>query len=526
MSGRPRIRRLALIACLAAGCGGAEPATRSKAPAFQGLSLRVAAVDDVALLEAVRAQSGEWQEQTGATIVIHPEAVEPAEAAEYDVVVYPGDRMGDLIEAAALAQIPEAAVRPVGLLPLGPDEAPTVSADEELDAPKRDPLDFSDVALALREQGGKYGEDRMGLPLGSTALVLVYRRDAFGGEANRAAAREAGFALEPPSSWEDLDALARFFQKRDWDGDGEAEHGLAVALGPNDAEGVALTAYLARAAALGQAPDQYALLFDADGPDLAPRIETPPFVEALAAVAAWKDLGPPEMTSFDAQAARAAFRDGRAAMLIDRAERASEWTDPKRPAPVGVAALPGSPRVFDPMRSVWLEPGRLNLAAYLPTGGGWFAGIGSAAEGTRREAAIDFLRTIASPETAAAIVSDPAFPMLPVRNSHLGLGLPDPRSALGVDSRAWGQAVNETFNAPRVVIGLRIPEAAGYLADLDAARVAAVRGDDPAAALGRAAAAWTERTSRLGPPQQRWHYRRSLNRLSTESQPPARRSSP
>jgi multiple sugar transport system substrate-binding protein len=476
----------------------------------------------VALLEAVRAQSGEWQEQTGASLVIHPEPVAAAEAADYDVVIYPGDRLGDLIEAAALATIPEAAIRSVEFLPLGPDEAPTVSADVELDAPKRDPLDFSDVALPIREQGGKYGEDRMGLPLGTTALVLVYRRDAFGSEANRTAAQEAGLRLEPPQTWEELDALAQFFQGRDWDGDGAVDSGLAVALGPDDAEGVALTAYLARATALGQAPDQYALLFDADGPDLEPRIETPPFVEALTAVAAWRDVGPPEMISFDAAAARAAFRDGRTAMLIDLAERATQWTDPRRPAPVGVAALPGSPRVFDPMRSIWLEPERLNIASYLPTGGGWFAGIGSTAEGLRRQAALDFLRMIASPETAAAIVSDPAFPMLPVRNSHLGLGLPDPRSALGVDSRGWGQAVNDTINAPRVVIGLRIPEADGYLADLDAARVAAVRGEDPAAALAQAASAWRKRTARLGPPQQRWHYRRSLNRLSTESQPPPR----
>ncbi len=521
---RIRIGRFSGIVALATawigGCGDPQ-ATPSAAPRFTGVELRIAAVGNPAILEAIRVQSGEWEEQTGARLVIHPEAVSPAEAGEYDVLVYAGDRMGALVDAGSLALIPEQAVRAVGLLPIGSETAADESSDEELGAPRRDPLDFTDVALPLREQAGKYGEDRMGLPIGSTGPVLIYRRDAFSSEANRQAAKQASLTLEPPKSWDQLDALARFFQGRDWNGDGEADHGLAVALGA-DAEGVGMATYLSRAAALGQAPDQFALLFDADGPDLTPWIASEPFVEALRGMAAWRDCGPPEMTSFDAGAAREAFRDGRTAMLIDLAERASSWTDPKRPATVGLAALPGSDRVYDPLRKEWSTPVQTNRVAYLPTGGGWFAGLGSTSEGRTREAAIAFLQAIASPETAVAIISDPAFPMLPVRNSHFVLGLPDPQSALGVDPRAWGQAVAETLGAPRVVIGLRIPEARGYLDDLEIARTKAAQGEDPATLLKRTADAWTQRTRRLGPAQQRWHYRRSLNRLSTESQPPRR----
>ena len=40
-----------------------------------------------------------------------------------------------------------------------------------------------------------------------------------------------------------------------------------------------------------------------------------------------------------------AFREGRAAMLIDRAEQVGTWSGGK---PIGVAALPGSERVFEP----------------------------------------------------------------------------------------------------------------------------------------------------------------------------------
>jgi multiple sugar transport system substrate-binding protein len=229
------------------------------------------------------------------------------------------------------------------------------------------------------------------------------------------------------------------------------------------------------------------------------------------------------MADFDPAAARAAFREGKVALLIDRPEHAAEWTNPKTPFPVEVAALPASTRVFDPARKVWLTPRLPNRVAYLPGGGGWLAGIGAHAKGKTYEAAVSLLQSLASPETAQAIVSDPAFPMTPVRNSHLALGLPDPRSALGVDSRSWGNAVSQSFDAPRVVIGLRIPESNEYLDDLGRALQSAMSGErTPEDALAEAAKSWDARTTRLGRQRQLWHYRRSLNRLSTTSTPPER----
>jgi multiple sugar transport system substrate-binding protein len=514
---RPAVIILALL-LLPAGCGPQAPTATG--PAFQGVELEVAAVGDPAILEAVRVQSGEWTAETGARLTIRSAPVAPGEAAGVEILVFPGDRLGDLVDAGALAFLPETAVRGAPRLPLGEPDDPDQDGDDPDAPPRRDPLDFADIAQPYREQVSKYGDDRIGLPLGGSALVLAYRRDAFTSEANRAAAEAAKVALKPPETWEELDALARFFGGRDWDGDGQPDHGIALALGP-DPDGVGDATLLARAAALGQPPDQYALLFDADA--MEPRVASPPFVEALAALVALADAGPPEMATFDADAARAAFRDGRVALLIDRAERAGRWTDPKAPRSVGVAPLPGSPRVYDPLGQQWITPTRPNRIGYLPIGGGWLIGLGARAEGRAREAALALARVLASPETAQAIVSDPAFPMTPVRTSHLTLGLPEPRAALGVDPRGWGQAVQETFGAPRVVIDLRIPEADGYLADLDAARADAARGvKEPQAALDEVASAWRARTERLGRDRQLWHYRRSLNRLPTTTEPPPR----
>jgi multiple sugar transport system substrate-binding protein len=102
----------------------------------------------------------------------------------------------------------------------------------------------------------------------------------------------------------------------------------------------------------------------------------------------------------------------------------------------------------------------------------------------------------------------------------MGQGMPDPLSAPDVDSRLWSDAVSRTLLAERVVPGLRIPGADGYLSDLSKGRVAAAAGEAPDKALGTVAKAWTERTKAAGTQRQLWHYRRSLNTLATLPQPP------
>ncbi len=493
--------------------------------AFEGVSLSVAAVGDPEILQSVGTQTGEWAREHGAQVNVLPEPGAPDAARSADVLIFPGDRLGDLVDVGAIAPLPESAVRPETSLPApGKAALPVAGSEEEGDdldrRPGRDPLDFSDVVLPYREQVTKYGDDRIGLPLGGSALVLVYRQDALASEALREEAASAGVSLGPPETWEQLDALARFLHGRKWDpARDEPGSGIALALG-DDPEGVADAIFLARAACLGQPPDRYEFLFDSD--TMEPRVASPPFVEALSALSALKEAGPEGMAGFDAEKARAAFREGKAALLIDRAERAAKWTEKTAPYPVGVARLPGSPRVFDPSRGAWLEAPTPNRPGFLPRGGGWLAGVSAGATGPRREAAIALVRSLAGPELSQAIASDPIFPMASVRGSHLTLGLIYPGLTSNINGKAWGDAVSSTYAGDRAVVGLRIPDAAGYLADLSRARASASRGEPAESALKAAAAAWSARTDRLGKDRQLWHYRRSLNKLSTPSEPPPR----
>ena len=507
-----------LILAHVTGCGQAPPATVP--PPFEGVELEVAAMGDPALLEAIRVQTGEWERETGARLNIRTDAVDLAGAATADLILFPGEQLGTLVDAGLLTRISESAIRPTTIFnSTAQTENPTKerNPDDSEGTAKRDPLDFSDVVLPFREQVTKYGDERMALPLGGSTLVLAYRRDAFRAEANQQAAKEANLELEAPTTWEQLDALAKFFQGRDWNGDGQPDHGIALALG-TDADRLGTDTFLAWAATLGQPPDQYALLFDPE--TLEPRIASPPFVEALEAMARWKELGPPEMADFNADAARAAFREGRTALLIDRPERAQFWTDPQKPVDVAVSPLPASTRVYDPSRKTWITPRVPNRLGFLRRGGGWLGGINARSSARKADAALALLIQLASPEIAQEIVSDPAFPMAPVRTSNLALGLPDPRAAVGVDSRGWGQAVLDTYSAPRTVIGLRIPDSYAYMTDLEKARLAVIHGEPAEPALKNAAESWRNRSVSLGKDRQLWHYRRSLNKLSTTAQPP------
>ncbi len=229
-------------------------------------------------------QRGEWEASRGGQLSILEEPVAVESVMTADVVLFPAQRLGDLVDADALAKIPNDAVmppRPTGLESESSGRREPVASPAGID----DTFQYMDLAPAYRELVTRYGSDRFALPFGGTALVLVYRRDAFESEANKQAALAARVTLELPSTWTELDRLAKFFQNRDWNADGQSDYGIVAALGA-DAEGVGDAAFLARAASLGQHRDHYSFLFDSD--TLAPRVDGPPFVEALEGMVAWK----------------------------------------------------------------------------------------------------------------------------------------------------------------------------------------------------------------------------------------------
>ena len=407
--------------CGLSGCSGEDRSLPSRPvkPSFPGVKLVVGVLGDPAILSGLSAQRGEWVASRGGAIMIKDEPIRLLDnLSDLDLLIFPGQELGNLVDAEALEIIPNAIVLPT---PPREDEPAKAGRTESTAESPAEAFEYADIAPVFREQVTKYGADRMALPLGSSALVLAYRREAFSRPANVDAARKAGIALQPPSTWVQLDALAGFLEGRDWSGDGSPGHGIAAVLG-QDSEGLGNATYLARATSLAQHRDQFSCLFEIES--MKPRIDSPPFVEALRGVTAWKRLGPPGIDKFDGPAAREAFRAGKAALLIDRAERAVAWSG--RHA-VGVAPLPGSDRVFEPLRQQWETSSSLNAPSYLPSGGGWLVGVKRGLSGSQLDAALDLARDLASPENVGRLRAEATFPMLPVSK------LPDESWTAGPD---------------------------------------------------------------------------------------------
>ena len=496
-----------------AGCGPSPAPVAPSASRFDGVKLVIGVVGDhPALLRSVAAQRGEWVARTGSELNLHEGPIDPAAVPSgVDLLIFPAERMGDLVDSQALAVLPESVVAPPTRSTEEVDPANSGSKASET----TDTLKFADVVPGFRDQVCRYGPDRYGLPLGGSALVVAFQRSAFTNPALVEAAATAGLSLQPPRTWDEFDALARFFHGRDLNGDGQPDQGVALAWGP-DPEGVGDSVFLARTAASALHPDQFSFLLDSETTE--PRVTSPPFVESLQALVQLRDFGPPGAAKFDATAARAAFKEGRVALLIDRAEMSATWGTGR--SPIGVAPLPGSNRVFDPSRATWETLSVPNQPSYLPNGGGWLVGLASK---TNQPAAAEACaRYLASPETTDRLRAERDFPMLAVRSPQLTQGMANPRSSPGVEARPWADAVAKTLNADKVVPGLRIPKATDYLADLSTARVAAVNGQPVSEALQDLAGAWTKRTQALGFARQTWHHRASLNGPSTAPEPPPR----
>jgi len=532
-----------LALTLGGGCGSSQPTEREVAT-FPGVRLTVAVVEDETRLPTLRLLTGEWAAARQAEAIVAAQPIQLlTQPPDADVLLFPGDRMGELVDLDALIPLPERVVR----TPRDPrdddfeldDDSPASRGRGGDRTPKTtpradDPLDFEAIAPGLRDRATRYGRDRMALPYSTSVLVLVYRIDRFADPTLRAAAQEAGVSLDPPRTWEEFDRLAAFLHHRDWSGDGQPDAALAVALGPDPNERIAVDLFLARAGAVGRHRDSLSFLLDYR--TLQPRLTSPPFVDTLEAIVSSRALGPEGIERFDANAARAAFREGRVALLIDRAEMAPSWSDPTNgvgsgsstaPTPtgaasiqIGVAPLPGSQRVFNPSSQEWERSSDLNCPTYLPRGGGWLIGIASrTSEGPQRQAAIDLARFLAGRQAGQQISRDRQAPALPTRPQGIVAPL-----ATGLDLARWGRSVTETLTASQIALGPRFPAAPDFLADLEAARLAALEGQPAAQALAEAAQSWTQRIEQYGRDRLTWHYSKDLIEIPVADTPPPRAS--
>ena len=113
---RDLVCTLGLLASLGTvpGCFNRGPSSAAPAnPSFAGVKLGVAALGDTAILAGLLPQRGEWVASRGGEITIREEPIRSLEnLSDVDLLIFPGQEMGKLVDADVLDVIPNQAVLP------------------------------------------------------------------------------------------------------------------------------------------------------------------------------------------------------------------------------------------------------------------------------------------------------------------------------------------------------------------------------------------------------------------------------
>jgi len=476
-----------LLLCLIGCSPDASTSPNDSGKRWVGVKLRLIVVNDPAIATAVRGLRDEWNAQTGAEV----EVIETAEKKitekqitgtepRGDAVICPAYLLGPLAEAKRLIPVPRSIARD----PRGP---------------------WSQTFELLRNQEAVWGHEVYGVPLGSPVFCCYYRADLL-----------EKLHRKPPRTWKEYEELARLFRE-----EGIKSSGLKYGTVEPLARGWAGLVLLARAAAYAKERDNFTTLFDEK--TLEPAIAGPPFVRALEELVAAAKLGPAEALDFDPTAVREEFWKGNAAMAISwptGARTLSPGPSPKkgegRTVIAGFAELPGATEFYRASSNSW-EPRTDDAGQSVPLLG--VAGrVGVVdAESKHADAAFEFLLWLTDPQWGSRV-----FAVSPATTLFRSGQVASPKAWVesnisATAARQYAEQTAETLGAPcthgprQFLASLRLPGRADYLAALDEAVQAAVRGKQkPAEALKAAAEKWHEINRRLDVERQRAAYMHSL----------------
>src|SRR5271157_5412764 len=101
--------------CGLSGCWGEDRSLPSSPvkPSFPGVKLAVGALGDSAILTGLSAQRGEWVASRGGDITIKDEPIRSLEnLSDLDLLIFPGQELGNLVDADVLEIIPSQIVLP------------------------------------------------------------------------------------------------------------------------------------------------------------------------------------------------------------------------------------------------------------------------------------------------------------------------------------------------------------------------------------------------------------------------------
>jgi multiple sugar transport system substrate-binding protein len=344
--------------------------------------------------------------------------------------------------------------------------------------------------------------------------VMYYRRDLLADARHRAAFQARyGYPLGVPQTWEQFRAVAEYFDGQDLNGDGVADHGLALSLGLGSQ---AMFHFLSLSAPFVIGPANHRLYWF-DPQTMEPLIESPGHVRALETLAGLVKFGPREMLNWDLGKTWDYFLAGRAALTFSWADLGALAQQPGSAVrgKVGVATMPGTTEYYSIAKRQWVKADAINRVGNT-IGGSWAGVISRSSKAP--EAAYYFLALMATREKSLVYAARGWDGIDPGRRFHFlppaGTGSIEHYLDLGWDAADIGDflgAYAQTFGNPLQFPYLRVPGAFSYCQAIDVHLQEAASGQLPAAAALKAMAIdFEEITLRMGRDKQKRSYRASL----------------
>ncbi|HHV93479.1 MAG TPA: extracellular solute-binding protein [Firmicutes bacterium] len=401
-----------------------------------------------------------------------------------------------------------------------------IPIDKYFDDPRMPKWDRDSIAEPIRNLL-QFGDNWYAFNNDHDGMVIYYRRDLFTDPKWQAAFKEEygyDFPL-PPRTWQELLDVAKFFNGKDWNGDGKADYGITMHLKVGE-QGffnyLALAASFVVNPAPGDDPTKvtrYHNVFWFDPETMEPLINSPGHVRALELMIELVNAGPRAMLGWGLAEAWDVFLRGDAAMCFTFGDVGTLSQDPRQSAIrglQGVVAIPGSTEVYDLETKQWKKLDQPNFVAN-ESGASWSPVISKYSKNPDLVAYLCSL--LATPEINHWNVAwgwtgvDPGttYDFLP----PFGTASIDDYVQTGYDPQDVTEFLNAYlemwFDYPLSLPYLRIPGTADYIESLDIHLSEALSGQVSAQeALNRTAQDWERITNRLGRQSQLELYREAI----------------
>ncbi|OYR08654.1 ABC transporter substrate-binding protein [Brucella grignonensis] len=385
--------------------------------------------------------------------------------AAYDVLFYPSLWIGDLHNF--LAPVP-----------------PTYM---EVSGMKDVTANYRDVAT--------WGDEMVQYPVDGDRHYMKYRSDIFDNPDMQAKFKaETGSDLRVPQTWEEYNAVAKFFSGWDWAGDGQQHFGSAEVTKRDD---LMFSAFISRVAAYAKNPNvKGGFFFDLE--TMEPQVNNPGWVKGLEMFIDAQKAFPPGGGNFGLGDEIFSFGGGQTLMSYswdDAFIQAQEADSPIRNK-VAAAPLPGANEVWNRTTKSWDKFETPNAPPYITWG--WTSAVAKASK--NQDMAFDYLCFFSNEANTTLDLQIGRFGVNPYRTTHFD-------SKFWQEKLGWEQKVAETYvqtlsgmdDSTNRVFDLRVPGVNQFMSSLANGVAEAMAGQKSAQeALDGVAAQWKEIRDKIG----------------------------